>query len=69
MDRYNLTEASWNAGSRKVNCNLAALLPDRSGFAPVTGSVLDGNVTVGTTPPLPVPEKQAGVPVPTAAPR
>ena len=65
----NLTEASWNAGSRKVNCNLAALLPDRSGFAPVTGSVLDGNVTVGTTPPLPVPEKQAGVPVPTAAPR
>jgi hypothetical protein len=65
----NLTEASWNAGSRKVNCNLAALLPDRSGFAPVTGSVLDGNVTVGTTPPLPVPQKQAGVPVPTATPR
>ena len=35
----NITEESWNAGSRKVNCNLAALLPDRSGFAPVTGSV------------------------------
>ena len=35
----NLTEESWNAGTRKVNCNLAALLPDRSGFAPVTGSV------------------------------
>ena len=35
----NLTEDSWKAGTRKVNCNLAALLPDRSGFAPVTGTV------------------------------
>ena len=35
----NLAPESWNAGSRKVNCNLAALLPDKSGFAPVTGSV------------------------------
>ncbi len=42
----NLTEESWNAGSRKINCNLAALLPDRSGFAPVTGSVT-GEVVVG----------------------
>ena len=42
----NLTEESWNAGSRKINCNLAALLPDRSGFAPVTGSVT-GDVLVG----------------------
>ena len=42
----NLTEESWNAGSRKINCNLAALLPDRSGFAPVTGSV-KGEVVVG----------------------
>lgn len=42
----NLTEESWNAGTRKVNCNLAALLPDRSGFAPVTGSV-KGDVVVG----------------------
>ena len=33
----NLTEESWTAGTRRVNCNLAALLPDRSGFAPVTG--------------------------------
>jgi hypothetical protein len=32
-----------------VNCNLAALLPDRSGFAPVTGSVR-GAVTVGDAP-------------------
>ncbi|HVL83776.1 MAG TPA: septum formation family protein, partial [Pseudonocardia sp.] len=42
----NLTEASWTAGSRRVNCNLAALLPDRSGFAPVTGPV-KGSVVVG----------------------
>ncbi|MDN5914792.1 MAG: septum formation family protein [Pseudonocardia sp.] len=35
----NLSEASWNAGSRKVNCNLATLLPDGSGFAAITGSV------------------------------
>ena len=45
----NLTEESWKAGTRRVNCNLAALLPDRSGFAPVTGSVR-GPVTVGDTP-------------------
>jgi Septum formation len=45
----NLTEDSWKAGTRRVNCNLAALLPDRSGFAPVTGSVR-GPVTVGDTP-------------------
>ncbi|GAA1872787.1 septum formation family protein [Pseudonocardia ailaonensis] len=41
----NITEDSWNAGTRKVNCNLAALLPDRSGFAPVTGTV-KGSVSV-----------------------
>ena len=45
----NLTEDSWKAGTRHVNCNLAALLPDRSGFAPVTGSVR-GEVSVGDTP-------------------
>jgi len=45
----NITEESWNAGSRKVNCNLAALLPDRSGFAPVTGPVR-GDVVVGDEP-------------------
>jgi Septum formation len=45
----NLTEESWNAGSRKVNCNLAALLPDRSGFAPVTGPAR-GDVVVGDEP-------------------
>lgn len=45
----NLTPESWRAGSRKVNCNLGALLPDRSGFAPVTGSV-KGAVAVGSQP-------------------
>ena len=49
----NLSEASWKAGSRKVNCNLAALLPDRSGFAPVLGTVRGGDVKVGTTPASP----------------
>jgi hypothetical protein len=43
----NIGEASWAAGSRRVNCNVAALLPDRTGFAPVTGSVT-GAVTVGS---------------------
>jgi hypothetical protein len=45
----NLTGDSWKAGTRRVNCNLAALLPDRSGFAPVTGSV-KGPVSVGDSP-------------------
>jgi len=51
----NITEDSWKAGSRKVNCNLAALLPDRSGFAPVTGSV-KGAVSVGDQAAPPAPE-------------
>jgi hypothetical protein len=45
----NVAEQSWQVGSHKVNCNLAALLPDRSGFAPVTGSA-KGPVTVAGTP-------------------
>jgi hypothetical protein len=65
----NLTEESWRAGSRKVNCNLAALLPDRSGFAPVTGSVR-GEVAVGDKPAPPaVNTPQPGTPVlPSTAP-
>lgn len=73
----NITEESWKAGSRKVNCNLAALLPDRSGFAPVTGPVR-GDVVVGdepAPPATPAPSTQApptdGPPaeeVPTATP-
>jgi hypothetical protein len=58
----NLTEESWAVGSRKVNCNLAALLPDRSGFAPVIGSVRDAVVTVGETPAPPAQGTPAGVP-------
>lgn len=52
----NLTEESWKVGTRRVNCNLAALLPDRSGFAAVTGSVRDANVTVSEQPAPPAPE-------------
>jgi hypothetical protein len=55
----NLSDDSWKAGTRRVNCNLAALLPDRSGFAPVTGTVR-GPVTVGDTPAPPA----AGTPAP-----
>jgi hypothetical protein len=64
----NITEDSWKAGSRKVNCNLAALLPDRSGFAPVTGAV-KGTVTVGGEPAAPATNPPAaGVPAPPVAP-
>jgi hypothetical protein len=60
----NVTADSWKAGSRKVNCNLAALLPDRSGFAPVTGSV-KGAVTVGNQPAPPATDTVTpGSPVP-----
>jgi hypothetical protein len=60
----NITEDSWNAGTRKVNCNLAALLPDRSGFAPVTGPV-KGSVSVGDKAAPPATATPApGVPAP-----
>lgn len=36
------TKASWRAGSYLVNCKVAALLDDKSGLAPVTGSVAKG---------------------------
>jgi hypothetical protein len=62
----NITEESWKAGSRKVNCNLAALLPDRSGFAPVTGPV-KGDVVVGDEPAPPATETP-GSPVPGGTP-
>jgi Septum formation len=64
----NLTEESWNAGTRKVNCNLAALLPDRSGFAPVTGPVR-GDVVVGDQPAPPASNTpEPGAPAPTSTP-
>jgi len=33
------TKASWRAGSRLVNCKVGALLKDKSGLAPVEGSI------------------------------
>jgi hypothetical protein len=54
----NLTQESWNAGTRKVGCSLAAQLPDKSGFAPVTGSV-KGPVQIGDQPAPPAPETVA----------
>ncbi|MFN2497058.1 MAG: septum formation family protein, partial [Pseudonocardiaceae bacterium] len=44
-----LRPESWQVGSTRVDCRLGAFLPDRSGFAPVTGSVR-GPVQVGTDP-------------------
>ncbi|MFJ1762662.1 septum formation family protein [Amycolatopsis sp. NPDC088138] len=32
-------QESWDAGSTKVNCKVAALLPDKSGLLAVTGSI------------------------------
>ena len=52
----NLTPESWNAGTRKVSCSLAAQLPDKSGFAPIIGSV-KGPVQVGNQPAPPAPER------------
>lgn len=48
-----LRPESWDAGSRRVDCRLGAFLPDRSGFAPVTGSVR-GEVQIGTEPAPPI---------------
>ncbi|QGK68271.1 hypothetical protein GIY23_00630 [Allosaccharopolyspora coralli] len=44
-----LSQESWNAGSRTVNCKVSAQLPDGSGLAPVTGSI-QGEVQVGDAP-------------------
>ena len=46
---------SWLAGTRKVDCKLGALLPDKSGFAPVTGGVR-GPVVIGDQPAPVTPE-------------
>ncbi|HEU0127913.1 MAG TPA: septum formation family protein, partial [Pseudonocardiaceae bacterium] len=51
-----LRPESWQVGSTRVDCRLGAFLPDRSGFAPVTGSVR-GPVQVGTEPAAPAPRK------------
>lgn len=44
-----LKPESWQAGTRKVDCKLGALLPDKSGFAPITGGVR-GVVVIGEAP-------------------
>ena len=41
-----LQPESWQAGTRKVDCKLGALLPDSSGFAPITGGV-KGEIVIG----------------------
>jgi hypothetical protein len=46
---------SWRAGTRRVDCKLGALLPDKSGFAPVSGGVR-GEVTIGDQPAPPAPK-------------
>jgi len=62
----NVTQQSWAAGTRRVACNLAAVLPDKSGYAPITGSV-KGPVQVGDKPAAPA-EQQVppGAPAPGA---
>ena len=62
----NLSEESWKAGSRKVNCNIGTLLPDNSGFASITGSV-KGNLVVSGQPAAPAPSAP-GAPAPDGAP-
>jgi putative regulator of septum formation len=58
----NLSQESWNAGTRKVACNLAATLPDRSGFAAIVGEV-KGQITVANQPAAPAqPTAQPGAP-------
>ena len=58
---------SWEAGSRRVDCRLGAFLPDRSGFAPVTGSVR-GEVQIGAEPAPPLEMTQGPAPAPVPAP-
>jgi Septum formation len=60
-----LRAESWQAGSTRVDCRLGAFLPDRSGFAPITGSV-KGEVKVGKEA-APVAARRPG-PAPVTAP-
>ncbi|HZA18233.1 MAG TPA: hypothetical protein VE645_15330, partial [Pseudonocardiaceae bacterium] len=57
-----LRAESWRAGSTRVDCRLGAFLPDRSGFAPVTGSV-KGDVKVGKEPAPAAPRNPGPAPV------
>ncbi|SDP93114.1 Septum formation [Actinopolyspora xinjiangensis] len=56
----NLSEESWQAGSRKVNCKVAATLGEDGGFAPVTGSVT-GEISISDRP-APETTPRPGVP-------
>lgn len=63
-----LRPESWRAGTRRVDCKLGALLPDKSGFAPVTGGVR-GPVTIGDKPAPPAPTTAVpGAPAKTSLP-
>jgi hypothetical protein len=57
---------SWQAGSTRVDCRLGAFLPDRSGFAPVTGSV-KGPVQIGKEPAPAAPRNPGPAPVATSS--
>jgi hypothetical protein len=59
-----LRAESWQAGSTQVDCRLGAFLPDRSGFAPVSGSV-KGPVQVGKQPAPAAPHYLGPAPVAT----
>lgn len=58
----NVNQASWDAGTRRVSCNMGSLLGDNSGFAPLTGAVKDGVKIGGAAPASPDPLPPAGAP-------
>ena len=58
----NVTQASWDAGTRRVSCNMGSLLADNSGFAPLTGAVKDGVKIGGAAPASPDPLPAPGAP-------
>lgn len=58
----NVNQASWDAGTRRVSCNMGSLLADNSGFAPLTGSVKDGVTIGGDAPASADPLPPAGAP-------
>ena len=58
----NLAAPSWDAGTRRVSCNLGTLLPDGSGFAPLTGRAATGVVVGGPEAVVPAPRGRPGAP-------
>jgi hypothetical protein len=58
----NINQASWDAGTRRVSCDMGSLLGDNSGFAPLTGAVKDGVKIGGEAPASPDPLPPAGAP-------